>query len=309
MIIGFLAIIPTLVAMVAVIFVLWSVIKKLPKKKNGFVNQVERQLGLNGKAAEWFWIRFSCFAWGFAISFLLCYHIFLITMPLVVLVQFLIACIVIHFIKKDADYRRVKRLWYFLGSLSALLLCLIRLFLLLGGSRDPGTILLFVALIIGSLFFCRFAGNKARLLTNTAASATCYGTVTRSYEVRHRRYLLFTTYYEYEYTVNGKLCKAIDSEASRKKKKRGTDISGTQKIVYVADNPELSWLSALDHSRMLPQPVIYLLVPLLIAVICVLSTDVVPVVQNIPAQLPEAVELFQDGVETVKDWWADLSLM
>ena len=211
-------------------------------------------------------------------------------MPAVFAVQVLVACLFARRKEKDGSRARwkMKALSYILGSLSAVAVLLVRLLLLLGQSRDSASIIIHIVFAVFLSVLLAFRWRKNRILGNGNETRFSTGTITKAYTVSVLTSLTAAVYYEYEFTAGGKTYKSLDTEPLRKKNARGTALSGTQRIVYAAENPSVSWISGIDHSPASSFLLLYSAVILLVALSCVVTTDIASAVANIPAGLEEA---------------------
>ena len=93
--------------------------------------------------------------------------------------------------------------------------------------------------------------------------------------------------YSNDFSVNGKTFKSINGESLKQKEKRGRELSGNQKVLYVAENPNISRLCAIA-ARHTNKTAFFILVAILaLALRCVCSTDIIPTVRDFPANFAE----------------------
>ncbi|MBR0101137.1 MAG: hypothetical protein IJP90_15695 [Treponema sp.] len=298
---GFLLPIVILIALFAVMAVLvLSVFKKIkPQLSSLTKDRLSRIIPL----AENDKIKFGCFLRGFLISGLLLFGtggVFVLYSPIIYIIQLLLAFIIIRISKKDAGNRGQKAAWYFLGSFSALLTFFLYFLLLIGKSNDAKSIILHFLAVIALLAFGIFITRRNLLLGNSAATSFAEGRITKS--IITKNFPVFVINYEYEFSVNGKTFKSINGESLKQKDKRGRELSGNQKVLYVTENPNISRLCAID-ARHTNKTAFFILVAILgLALRCVCSTDIIPTVSDFPANFAEAKVEISEMVSDLSEW-------
>lgn len=298
---GFLLPIVILIALFAVMAVLvLSVFKKIkPQLSNLTKDRLSRIIPL----AENDKIKFGCFLRGFLISVLLLFGtggVFVLYSPIIYIIQLLLAFIIIARSKKDAGNRGQKAAWYFVGSLATVLTFFLYFLLLIGKSNDAKSIILHFLAVIALACFGIFTIKRNNLLENTAATSFAEGTITNA--IVTKKFPVYVINYEYEFSVNGKTFKSINGESLKQKDKRGRELSGNQKVLYVAENPDISRLCAIDVRRTNKIFFCILLAILAISLRCVFSTDIIPTVRDFPANFAEAKVEISEMVSDLSEW-------
>ena len=233
------------------------------------------------------WSKNSFFIKGFFVSLLL-YFMFRFIFPvffIAILLNIIIATVLIKKSKKYTEYKSEKIKSYIFGNLLVTLFFVAKLLIILfldsenwlaflsakDGQTIFGSLFLIVALfIIGQIYT-----KKSRLLKNTAATAYTEGKITRITKVQYSIVKFIT--YEYEFVVNGTVYNGVSGESERIMKKRETQLSETQKILYVYDNPTISKLEAVKDKKL---SIFYMLWFLLIFVSilnCIVTTDLLQI--------------------------------
>lgn len=226
-----------------------------------------------------FYYEITFFIFGALISFLLSYFFFFIRIYLFILaIQYFIVFLFIQFSEKKHEHTSKKQLWYFLGCLFSFIYKSFIMLLKLGYSKNAFSISLHFAAIIGLIIYYFYINKKENIMKNTAATSFAEGRITEAFLTEYGTKQIS---YRYEYTVNGKLWKGIDSEAYKRMKNRGAILQGQQRILYVVEKPEMSWLCAIDHSRKVPAFLIIIFVILLIIFHCIIETDVIQTIERL----------------------------
>ena len=298
---GFLLPIVILIALFAVMAVLFmSVFKKIkPQLANFSKDRLSRIIPLteNGK------IQFGWFLRGFLISGLLLFGtggVFVLYSPIIYIIQLLLAFIIIRISKKSEGHRLQKTAWYFVGSLATVLTFFLYFLLLIGKSNDAKSIILHFLGVIALAGFGIFTIKRNNLLENTAATSFAEGTITNA--IVTKKFPVYVINYEYEFSVNGKTFKSINGESLKQKDKRGRELSGNQKVLYVAENPNISRLCAID-ARHTNKTAFFILVAILgLALRCVCSTDIIPTVSDFPANFAETKAELSEIVSDFSEW-------
>lgn len=298
---GFLLPIVILIALFAVMAVI--VLGFLKKIKPQLSNLTKDRLSRIIPLAENDKIKFGCFLRGFLISGLVLFvsgGIFVFYSPPAYIIQLFVAFIIIARSKKDAGNRVQKAAWYFLGSLSALLTFFLYFLLLIGKSNDSKSIILHFLAVIALLAFGIFITRRNLLLGNSVATSFAEGRITKS--IITKNFPVFVINYEYEFSVNGKTYKSINGESLKQKEIRGTELSGSQKVLYVVENPDISRLCAIDARRTNKIFFCILLAILAISLRCVFSTDIIPTVRDFPTNFAEAKVEISEMVSDLSEW-------
>lgn len=280
----FLFLIPLfLFAFMAVI--VWLAFRQIkPQLSNLSKDRLSRIFSLteNGK------IQFGFFLRGFFISLVLFFagSSFILYVPVAFIAQLLLAFIIIRVSKKSENHRLQKAAWYFIGSLSALLTFFLYFLLIIGKSNDAKSIILHFLSVIALAGFGIFAIKRNNLLENNSATSFTEGTITKS--IVTKKFPLYIINYEYEFSLNGKTYKSINGESLRQKEKRGRELSGNQKVLYVTENPNISRICAIDARHTNKTGLFIILAILAISLRCLFSTDIIPTVRDFPANFAEA---------------------
>lgn len=289
-----------LIALFAVMAVIvLGFLKKIkPQLSNLTKDRLSRIIPLteNGK------IQFGWFLRGFIISLVLFVAVggFIFYVPMTFLFQLLLAFIIIRISKKSEGHRLQKAAWYFVGSLAAVLTFFLYFLLLIGKSNDAKSIILHFLGVTALAGFGIFIIKRNNLLENTAATSFAEGTITNA--IVTKKFPVYVINYEYEFSVNGKTFKSINGESLKQKDKRGRELSGNQKVLYVAENPNISRLCAID-ARHTNKTAFFILVAILgLALRCVCSTDIIPTVSDFPANFAETKAELSEIVSDFSEW-------
>lgn len=298
---GFLLPIVILIALFAVMAVIvLGFLKKIkPQLSNLTKDRLSRIIPLaeNGK------IQFGWFLRGFLISGLLLFGtggVFVLYSPIIYIIQLLLAFIIIRISKKSEGHRLQKAAWYFVGSLATVLTFFLYFLLLIGKSNDAKSIILHFLGVIALAGFGIFITRRNLLLGNSAATSFAEGRITKS--IITKNFPVFVINYEYEFSVNGKTYKSINGESLKQKEIRGTELSGSQKVLYVAENPNISRLCAIDARHTNKIFFCILLAILAISLRCVFSTDIISTVRDFPANFAEAKVEISEMVSDLSEW-------
>ena len=237
------------------------------------------------------WSKNSFFIKGFFVSLLL-YFMFRFIFPvffIAILLNIIIATVLIKKSKKYTEYKSEKIKSYIFGNLLVTLFFVAKLLIILFwdsenwlaflSSKDGQTIFGSLFLIVALFIIGQIYTKKSRLLKNTAATAYTEGKITRITKVQYSIVKFIT--YEYEFVVNGTVYNGVSGESERIMKKRETQLSETQKILYVYDNPTISKLEAVKDKKL---SIFYMLWFLLIFVSflnCMVNTDLLQLLQKI----------------------------
>lgn len=229
------------------------------------------------------WSKNSFFVKGFLVSLLL-YFMFRFIFPvffIAILLNIIIASVLIKKSKKYTEYKSEKIKSYIFGNLIVTLFFVTKLLIILFldsenwlaflSSKDGQTIFGSLFLIVALFIIGQIYTKKSRLLKNTAATAYTEGKIIRITKVQYSIVKFIT--YEYEFIVNGTVYNGVSGESERIMKKRETQLSETQKILYVCDNPTISKLEAVKDKKL---SIFYMLWFLLIFVSilnCIVTTD------------------------------------
>lgn len=233
------------------------------------------------------WSKNSFFIKGFLISLLL-FFMFRFILPvflIAILVNIIIATVLIKKSKKYTEYKSEKIKSYIFGNLLVTLfyVAILLIFLFLDSakwlvflsSKDGQTIFGSLFLIVALFIIGQIYTKKSRLLKNTAATAYTEGKITRITKVQYSIVKFIT--YEYEFVVNGTVYNGVSGESERIMKKRETQLSETQKILYVYDNPTISKLEAVKDKKLSTFYILWFLLIFVLIYNCIVTTDLLQI--------------------------------
>lgn len=256
---------------------------------------IEHLFSVPYKSAKKFWCKIHWLTIGAVFAFFLqlfSVPIGYIRILLAFGILFLVVNIFIIFLEKDFEYRTIKIKFWSLGYFLTFLWFVLDFFLKLGKSTDRNEILKHFFIILITCSTAIYIKWKYSVLDNDAATTFCEGVITKCTQTKYK--IIQIINYEYEYMVHGEFMRGIAAESYRNMEKRGSTLSGTQRVIYATEKPHWSKLVATGSGRVKRLWILWL-VALLIATHSVLTTDVIQSVKKIPQGIQEFYEYYSDS--------------
>ena len=269
-----------LVAVIIAGLFIFSFNKKLP----GYISRAKEyseHMGFeNSKNSRQLWLRTKWFGLGFIITLITLRFIFGIFIQLVLII--IEAVIVFILTQKKPENKAKKRIMYFLGTFSCLILYFLIILLLYSESKDTRIILFDFGIILILLITSIIGYSRNELLT-TGETRCVQGNITNTSNYKYR--FLFipvinNVVYEYEFILNGITYKGSDGESTRQKKKRESELKNPVEIEYSITAPEKSRLTAIKHIGKTKIIILSIIVISIFVLHCIFFTDFLQTIKN-----------------------------